>query len=782
MEDEALRNRLLSLVPDVATDTALPSAIILNHNAEPCGEVTANDITHFPYEHGQLISDLVHRYCLSHPSLEELLLRDESGPIDGDTPIKAVLKPGSAIVTLRAVHLQRYVSPLATASIEDQSHSIIMTPSPEPQQTESTIETAAQSPQRQDVVCMGSQRVKSSIKLFTLASSLVENLSLGQLNNVATELKKNLQTFVETFEDSPVRSISRTVDRMRTLSRKSLRCTSTIAVMGEMGVGKSTLINAILGDQRLAPTSGSEACTSVATEFLYNTDQRSLCRAEIQFKCREEIKEWIETLLSDITSVKDIPVVERTQEDRKTAKEAQDLLATVCPVGEIKQIVASLTDEDISEAVEALMEGSKFQYLDKTGIVSAADYASFSRQIQRFMNQAGGYWPLIKVVRIYTRSPALATGAVIVDLPGLGDRSRARADLAESYLQRAQHLWIVTHITRAANSESTVDLIDRSLRYQAHMDGTSHSIAIVATGSDRASPDEVRELSGFKHKVSGSLSPLDTECSDLIALRKETKAEISSVSNELQGFAELGAQVGLEVHDTGISATAGRVIVTRKRKREKAMSASDTNDLVDIRPTSPENKNSEAQELETFASRDQILGRIKSLKFQLRELEKLGKIVGKDLRAAEARTFAACIQLRNDWCKERLQKLVREELQDFGGDSEGGARAESCSIYTTSAPAFMEMSAGSVGGRVKNGFVDEEATEIPQLRLRCTKDAEKRSSGSLKDFVHEVFEEFNDISVWATQEDAAETQLSPEQIEKEAHERKRDQQKLHAVS
>ena len=31
------------------------------------------------------------------------------------------------------------------------------------------------------------------------------------------------------------------------------------------------------------------------------------------------------------------------------------------------------------------------------------------------------FWPLIKVVRIYTKADALSTGAVIVDLPGVHD-------------------------------------------------------------------------------------------------------------------------------------------------------------------------------------------------------------------------------------------------------------------------------------------------------------------------------------------------------------------------
>lgn len=32
------------------------------------------------------------------------------------------------------------------------------------------------------------------------------------------------------------------------------------------------------------------------------------------------------------------------------------------------------------------------------------------------------YWPLIRVVRIYCKSPVLGTGAVLVDLPGLQNR------------------------------------------------------------------------------------------------------------------------------------------------------------------------------------------------------------------------------------------------------------------------------------------------------------------------------------------------------------------------
>ncbi len=44
------------------------------------------------------------------------------------------------------------------------------------------------------------------------------------------------------------------------------------------------------------------------------------------------------------------------------------------------------------------------------------------------------FWPLIRVVRIYVKSRALATGAVIVDLPGVHDANAARAAVAGTYI------------------------------------------------------------------------------------------------------------------------------------------------------------------------------------------------------------------------------------------------------------------------------------------------------------------------------------------------------------
>lgn len=56
------------------------------------------------------------------------------------------------------------------------------------------------------------------------------------------------------------------------------------------------------------------------------------------------------------------------------------------------------------------------------------------------------YWPLIKVVRIYTKADALSTGAVVVDLPAADDYSNAaRSVLASTYISQCTGKYCTVH-------------------------------------------------------------------------------------------------------------------------------------------------------------------------------------------------------------------------------------------------------------------------------------------------------------------------------------------------
>ena len=59
------------------------------------------------------------------------------------------------------------------------------------------------------------------------------------------------------------------VDRMK---KQALRTKTTIGVVGNMAAGKSSVIDAMLDEERLAPTNCMRACTAVVTEISYNYD------------------------------------------------------------------------------------------------------------------------------------------------------------------------------------------------------------------------------------------------------------------------------------------------------------------------------------------------------------------------------------------------------------------------------------------------------------------------------------------------------------------------------
>lgn len=250
------------------------------------------------------------------------------------------------------------------------------------------------------------------------------------------------------------------IDNVR---KEAVKSKTVVGVVGNTGAGKSSVINAMLEEERLVPTNCMRACTAVVTEMSYNnsTNPNAKYRAEIEFIQPEDWRKELRVLFSEIFDDGGNFSREISTPDSEAA----------IAYAKIRAVYHRHTREMLQESsVESLMKVKHVQsVLGNTSKISQSDPSIFYRRLQQYVDSKEKntekldkngkkkslvkrefeYWPLIKVVRIFTKAAALSTGAVIVDLPGVHDSNAARAAVAEGYMKQCTGLWIVAPINRA---------------------------------------------------------------------------------------------------------------------------------------------------------------------------------------------------------------------------------------------------------------------------------------------------------------------------------------------
>jgi GTPase SAR1 family protein len=236
-------------------------------------------------------------------------------------------------------------------------------------------------------------------------------------------------------------------------------------VVGNTGAGKSSMINALLDEERLVPTNCMRACTAVVTEISYNTETEHPYRAQIEFITAEDWEMELRALFQDL--------FDECGEMKNVSRDT-DAVAWA----KIKAVYPQKTKEAISTAtVEQLVQDNHVKpILGKTKVLEASNSSAFYRHLQRYVDSQEKakkddktpremeYWPLIRVVKLSVKSPVLQTGAVVVDLPGVHDANAARAAVADSYMQKCTGLWIVAPITRAVDDKTAHKLLGEGFR------------------------------------------------------------------------------------------------------------------------------------------------------------------------------------------------------------------------------------------------------------------------------------------------------------------------------
>ena len=641
------------------------------------------------------------------------------------------------------------------------------------------------------------------------------------------------------MENSP--DAEQWIQQIENLIKQAVKTKTVIGVVGNTGAGKSSVINAMLDEERLVPTNCMRACTAVVTEISYSLghDDKPYC-AQIEFITPADWEKELKTLFQDLLDG-----------DGKVSRDCtnEDTDAGIA-YAKIKAVYPHKTKEDIANSSIQTMLREVAHILGKTRDVQETDSLLFYKKLQNFVDskeKSTGkkdkdkkkerkemeFWPLIRVVRIYVKSRALATGAVIVDLPGVHDANAARAAVAEGYMKQCTGLWIVAPINRAVDDKAAKSLLGESFKRQLKMDGGFSTVSFICSKTDDISLQEAQDSLGLNDEMEPEWEELDKLVTKTKSMKKQmeelkdTKAVYGESMNEIDEQVETwdGLKEKLEGGETVFppkSKSAGRKRKgssnDKARKKQRKTKTSDDesedardSDFVDSSDEEREGSSEDKSEGREPLTEEQIVAKLQELRATKKEaraqraeiterITQLRKEIDMNKEAKEkieSKMSTMCISGRNAYSKGAIQQdfaagikeldqelAAEEDEENFNPDAEIRDYDE----VARSLPVFCVSSRGyqKLQGRLRKdapiaGFTNLEETEIPQLQAHCEKLTETGRSASCRAFINKLSQLLNSVTLWASS-DGTSANMTAEQRAREAKYLQKGLKSLESVS
>uniref|UniRef100_A0A7S4QET7 Dynamin N-terminal domain-containing protein n=1 Tax=Ditylum brightwellii TaxID=49249 RepID=A0A7S4QET7_9STRA len=470
----------------------------------------------------------------------------------------------------------------------------------------------------------------------------------------------------------------------------------TVGVLGNTGAGKSSLLNALLDEASVLPTSGSRGCTAAVVELRFNSELEEAnedglevpCyRGDIEFISLEEWKSELKVLLDECSTQENTIYEEKTIRGPRRKLDPQTAAVVTAAWAKIDQVygkgkMARFSKKSSADVFDQLANDSRVKKLltpDKSlnlqyniisvcegHVVPASKNAKlltssvqdmnaclrrskkrwaygFRSSINSYVYRKGNgnepqTWPLIRKVVLYGPWACLLTGACLVDLPGVRDANVSRAKVSKRYLQHCNHIWIVAPIRRAVDDGTAKELLGEQFKRRLLMDEQYGNISFICTQTDDCETTEImRDHSDVAKSVPGRWERM----TELLGKISDLESEISKLDQEEEALKE-----GLKYAKRIVSA------------RNKALSKLE-------KGAGPDSKGiSEAREdLEVArGEKDEFSQKLSA--WAEENTAQLGKMHA-ECEMGQRKLKTICALVRNEYSTECLQRDFRDGLKEL---------------------------------------------------------------------------------------------------------------------
>ncbi|KAK4455827.1 hypothetical protein QBC34DRAFT_453465 [Podospora aff. communis PSN243] len=545
---------------------------------------------------------------------------------------------------------------------------------------------------------------------------------------------------------------------------------------------------AVLNEEEVVPTNGMRACTAVITEVRYNhsEDPAEKYRAEIHFISEKEWTKELHVLHADLSS----------DGQECDAKIAASKICAVYPG--VSETLSTLDKEAVADLAKTPDVARCLGTVEK---LSAPDCRSLLQQVRKYIDskdkKSSGeadqgvmeYWPLVKVVKIFTKSAVLKNGLVLVDLPGSRDSNAARSAVAANYIERCTGIWIVVPINRAVDDQTAQKLMTDNLRQQLQLDGTCSTVTFICTKTDDITVTEAsnsmaedsrihrihEELQVLKRQEEG----LKEETANLMSRMELLSDEIETLDDDINSI-DSALQNENETAEKKDEVDISSLQSTRKRKRQGSDLVLGQGSLnVDDGQGSDPGSTATGEEGKLILSMERAKAYREELNSKKRAFvtekntmrkETISKLsdnlesIRLRIKNLDEEHKSECIKHRNNYSRQTMgvqyAKEVRELDQDRAQARDGESfdpshqerdyqqLAETLPVFCVSSKAYLKMSGWRSKDETVSGFPRVQDTEIPSLREHALKMTEAAWSAKLRKFYDALHEYLIDITMY----------------------------------